>query len=87
MANLWIKEPEAGDPFKDFLELFDLARAGKTSNPHRLRMRLDREWDQLGPKGRKEYTDRLIEQGRIEEEIANLVRLFNGTITEIHRLV
>ena len=87
MSNLWINDLKNENEYKEFIDLYDLAIARKTSNIHRLSMKLGRIWDGLNLKKRKEYTDRLIESGRVDGKMVKAIKMFNGSIFEIHKMV
>ena len=56
MASAWIEDLPKTDEFKDLLALHASLRSGKTADPVRLRLKIQRIWDSLPMAKKTEYS-------------------------------
>ena len=83
MVDRWVDVPTSKDDvFDSFLELYDALKAGKTSDMVRLRGRIERMWSSFSMDKKREYTDRLLSLGKLDDNVAAVIRTFGGVVTK-----
>ncbi len=83
MVDGWVDVPTSkDDAFDEFLGLYDALKAGKTSDPIRLRGRIERMWSSFSMDKKREYTNRLLVLGKLDDKIAEVIKTFGGVVTK-----
>ncbi len=83
MVKHWIDMPTTkDDAFEEFLGLYDSLMEKKTSDPVRLRGRIERLWSSFTMDKKKDYTQRLLALEKLDENVAKIIRTFGGVVTK-----
>lgn len=82
MPSAWIDDPKIKDAFQEFLDLYDVYISGKTADPVRLQLRINRIWGDLKMEVKRDWTQRMMKLGKFDENVCRTMREWNGTVTK-----
>jgi hypothetical protein len=83
MPSLWTEPNKpASEEFDSFLALYRAFLEDKTSDPVRLKFKINQIWTSYPPEKKKEYTARLKEAGVLSSRTLAGLAEFGGHITD-----